>query len=58
MVLLRWDQEKQNFGMINQADNPLSLDSDQYQFSPDNIHMLLREMIMRGNKMITKEKML
>ena len=34
-----------------------SVGSGKHQFSPDNIHMLLREMIMRGNKMITKEKM-
>ena len=27
-------------------------------FSPNNIHMLPREMVMRVNKMITKEKML
>ena len=38
--------------------NPLSPDSDQDQFSPNNIHMLPREMIMRVDKMITKEKML
>ena len=38
--------------------NPLSPDSDQHQFSPKNIHMLPREMIMRVIKMITKEKML
>ena len=33
-------------------------DSDQHQFSPNNIHMLPREMIMRVNEMINKEKML
>ena len=33
--------------------NPLSPDSDQDQFSPNNIHMLPREMVMRINKMIT-----
>ena len=38
--------------------NPLSPNSDQHQFSPKNIHMLPREMVMRVNKMITKEKML
>ena len=38
--------------------NPLSPNSDQHQFSPNNIHMLPREMVMRVNKMITKEKML
>ena len=38
--------------------NPLSPDSDQGQFSPNNIHMLPREMVMRVNKMITYEKML
>ena len=35
--------------------NPLSPDSDQHQFSPNNIHILLREMIMRVNKMIAKD---
>ena len=33
--------------------NPLSTNSDQDQFSPNNIHMLPREMVMRVNKMIT-----
>ena len=38
--------------------NPLSPNSDQQQFSPNNIHMLAREMVMRVNTIITKEKML
>ena len=38
--------------------NPSSPNSDQHQFSPNNIHMLPRGMVMRVNKMITKEKML
>ena len=38
--------------------NPLSPNGDQQQFSPNNIHMLPRGMVMRVNKMITKEKML
>ena len=38
--------------------NPLSPNSDQHQFSPNNILTLPREMVMRVNKMITKEKML
>ena len=38
--------------------NPLSPNSDQRQFSSNNIHMLPREMVMRVNKMITKDKML
>ena len=33
--------------------NPLSPNSDQDQFSPNNIYMLPREMVMRVNKMIT-----
>ena len=37
--------------------NPLSPNSDQHQFSPDNIHMLSREMVTRVNQIITKEKM-
>ena len=36
--------------------NPLSPNSDQHQFSPNNIHMLPREMVIRINKVITKEK--
>ena len=42
--------------MLQFSINPLSPDSDQNQFSPKNIHMLPREMVMRVNKMITKEK--
>ena len=38
--------------------NPLSPNSDQHQFSLNNIHILPREMVMRVNKMITKGKML
>ena len=38
--------------------NPLSPNSDQHEFSPNNISMLQREIVMRVNKMITKEKML
>ena len=38
--------------------NATSPNSDQHQFSPNNIHMLPRGMVMRINKMITKEKML
>ena len=33
--------------------NPLSPGSDQDEFSPNNIHMLPREIVMRVNKMIT-----
>ena len=36
-----------------QGVNPLSSNSDQHQFSPNNIHMLPKEMVMRVNKMIT-----
>ena len=39
------------------AVNSISPNSDQYQFSPNNIHTLSRGMVMRINKMITKEKM-
>ena len=38
--------------------NPLSPNSDHRQFSPNNIHMLPREMVMRVNKMISKDKIL
>ena len=39
------------------AINPLSPNSDQHQFSPQDIHRLSREMVMRIKKIITKEKM-
>ena len=38
--------------------NPLSPNSDQQQFSPNNIHTMSRDKVMRINKMITIEKML
>ena len=37
--------------------NPLCVNSDQHQFSPNYIHTLSRDKVMRINKMITKEKM-
>ena len=37
--------------------NPLSPNSDQHEFSPKDIHTLSREMVLRINKTITKEKM-
>ena len=43
---------------LNSIINPLSPNSDQHQFSPNNIHMLPREMVTRINQMITKKKML
>ena len=43
--------------LFNSIINPLSPNGDQHQFSPNNIHMLSREMVMRINQMITKEKM-
>ena len=38
--------------------NPLSPNSDQHQVSPNNIRKLPREMVMRVNKMTSKEEML
>ena len=43
---------------VDRAFYPLSPNIDQHQFSPNNVHMLPREMVIRVNKMITKEKML
>ena len=37
--------------------NPLSPNSDQHQFSPNNIHRLSRDKVVRSNKMITTDKM-
>ena len=36
--------------------NPLGANTEQQQFSPNNIHTLSRDKVMRINKMITKEK--
>ena len=33
--------------------NPLSPNGDQHQFSPNNIHTLSRDEVMRVDKMIT-----
>ena len=38
--------------------NPLSRNGDQDQFSPNDIHILSRDKVMRITEMITKEKML
>ena len=38
--------------------NPLSPNGDQHQFSPNNLHTLSRDKVMRINEIITKEKML
>ena len=37
--------------------NPLSTNSDQQQFSPNDVHTLSRDKVTRINKMMTKEKM-
>ena len=37
--------------------NPLSPNSDRQQFSPNDVHTLSRDKVMRISKMITKEKM-
>ena len=44
-----WESTHENY--------PLSANSDQKQFSPNNIHTLSRDKVMRINKMITKGKM-
>ena len=38
--------------------NPLSVNSDQHEISPNNIHTMSREKDMRIKKMISTEKML
>ena len=38
--------------------NPLSPSGDQHQFSPNNIHTLSRDKVMRIYEMIAKQKML
>ena len=47
-----------HFMLYSKCFNPLGPNGDQHKFSLNNIHMLPREMVMRVNKMITKEKML
>ena len=36
--------------------NPLSANGDQHQFSPNDIHNLSRDWVMRINKMINNQK--
>ena len=38
--------------------NPVSPDSDQHQFSPNNINTLSKEMVARIHELIAKRKML
>ena len=42
---------------LKERQYPLRPNSDQHQFSPNNIHTLSREKVMKIAKMITKEKM-
>ena len=51
MTLLAWRQEK-----LNRDLNPSSPNGDQHQFSPNDIHTLSRDKVMRIIKIITKEK--
>ena len=50
-------QKQRESSWIETSLNPLSANSNQKQFSPNNIHTLSRGMVMRINKMITKGKM-
>ena len=50
---LKFREDWDLLSVYHYPNNPLSPDSDQDQFSPNNIHMLPREMVMRVNKMIT-----
>ena len=49
---------KNNLDVTKPRYSKQSPNSDQHQFSPNNIHILPRGMVIRVNKMITKEKML
>ena len=56
------NEKKKNRDVIHKTSypllNPLGPNSDQHQFSPNNINMLPREMVMSVNKMISKEKIM
>ena len=60
-LLLSWtrvfDHRSEEQTLFQSYFNPLSPNSDQHQFSPNNIHTLSRNKVMRINEMITKEKM-
>ena len=47
-----WNRILGGFGI------PLSPNGDQDQFSPNDIHTLSRDKVLRINEMITKEKMI
>ena len=55
---LNWTNDIGDTNFLCNWVNPLSANSDQQQFSPNNIHTLSRDIVMRINKMITIEKML
>ena len=44
--------------LVNTSINPLSPNSDQHQFSPNNIHTLSRDEVMRFNKDYQRENAL
>ena len=44
--------------LLSETFNPLSPNCDQGQYSPNDIHTLSRDKVMRINEMITKGKML
>jgi len=58
MLISRLFSETDSFWKLTNEVNPLSANSDQQQVSPNNIHTLSRDKVMRINKMITIEKML
>ena len=51
---------EENVGRLNRGlfINPLSPNGDQHQFSPNNIHTLSRDQVMRIYEMDIREKML
>ena len=44
--------------VLTEPINPLSPNGDQHQFSPNDIHTLSRDKVMRINEVITKGKIL
>ena len=55
-ALTEWANQSLFLSKASDSFNPLSLNSDQHQFSPNNIHRLSSATSMRINQMITKRK--
>ena len=58
IILVAMKEKRLPFTVKTNQLNPLNPNGEQHQFSPNNIHTLSRDKVMRINETITKGKML